>query len=154
VYYSKGLMIINNVAVNPATAKHQFGATDTAIGLDMTVISKEGNRFSAMPFLHVKDGNIYSIPDTVMAQSLILMFNQVKDQSKGLIEIGVKESTAVLDFVTLKAYEFPYINILWLGILVMVIGIVMSILQRVKQLRGGEISTSPSRRLVKSSHLT
>jgi len=59
----------------------------------------------------------------------------VKDQAKGLLEIGVKESTAVLDFVTLKAYEFPYINVLWLGILVMVIGIVMSIVQRVRQLR-------------------
>ncbi|HEX8278945.1 MAG TPA: cytochrome c biogenesis protein CcsA, partial [Segetibacter sp.] len=103
VYYSKGLMIINNVAVNPNTGKHQFTQADTAIGLDMTVISKEGNRFSAMPLLHVKNGNIYSVPDTVMAQSLILQFNMVKDQAKGLLEIGVKESSGVLDFVTLKA---------------------------------------------------
>jgi cytochrome c-type biogenesis protein CcmF len=154
VYYSKGLMIINNVAVNPTTAKHQFSATDTAIGLDMTVISKEGNRFSAMPLLHVKNGNIYSVPDTVMAQSLVLAFNQVKDQSKGLLEIGVKESSAVLDFVTLKAYEFPFINVLWLGVLVMVVGIVMSIVQRVKQLRRSTISVAPSRRSAKSSHFS
>jgi cytochrome c-type biogenesis protein CcmF len=135
LFYSKGLMIVNNVAVNPTTDKHRFAATDTAIGLDMTVISKEGNRFSAMPLLHVKNGNIYSIPDTVMAQSLILQFNQVKDQAKGLLEIGVRESSAILDFVTLKAYEFPFINVLWLGVLVMVIGIVMSIVQRAKQIR-------------------
>ena len=134
VFYSKGLIIINKVAVNPTTEKHQFTSSDTAIGLDMTVISKDGNRFGAMPLLHVKDGNIYSIPDTVMAQSLVLNFNQVKDQTKGLLEIGVKESSAVLDFVTLKAYEFPYINVLWLGVLVMVIGIILSIVQRVKQL--------------------
>ncbi len=51
-----------------------------------------------------------------------------------MLEIGVRESSAVLDFVTLKAYEFPFINVLWLGILVMVVGIVMSIVQRVKQL--------------------
>lgn len=135
VFYSKGLIIVNNVAVNPTTGKHQFAATDTAIGLNMTIISKEGSRFSAMPLLHVQDGNIYAVPDTVMAQSLILQFNQVKDQSKGLLEIGVRESTAVLDFVTLKAYEFPFINILWLGVLVMVVGTVMSIIQRAKQLR-------------------
>lgn len=152
VYYSKGVVIVNNVAVNPATEKHQFASTDTAIGLDMTVISKEGNRFSAMPLLHVKNGSIYSIPDTVMAQSLVLMFNQVKDQSKGLLEIGVKESTAVLDFVTLKAYEFPYINILWLGVLVMVAGIVMSIVQRVKQLRRTETPAPPLAKPVKSTY--
>ena len=100
--------------------------------------SKEGSRFSAQPLLHVKNGMIESVPDTVMAQSLILRFNQVKDQSKGLLELGVRESTSVLDFVTLKAYEFPFINVLWLGVMVMVIGIVMSIVQRVKQLRRGK----------------
>ncbi len=50
-------------------------------------------------------------------------------------EMGVKESSSVLDFVTLKAYEFPFINVLWLGILVMVAGILMSMVQRIKQLR-------------------
>lgn len=135
VFYSKGIMIVNGVTVNPVTEKHQFSASDTAIGLNMTVISKEGNRFTAQPLLRVKDGNVYSVPDTVMAQSLILRFNKVENQTKGLLEIGVRESTAVLDFVTLKAYEFPFINILWLGVLVMVTGIVMSIVQRVKQFR-------------------
>jgi len=135
IFYSKGLMVVNNVTVNPTNEKYKFSENDTAIGLNLTVISKEGNRFSAQPLLHVKDGMIESIPDTVMAQSLILRFNQVKDQAKGLLEIGVRESSSVLDFVTLKAYEFPFINVLWLGILVMVTGIAMSIVQRVKQIR-------------------
>ncbi|MCW3107861.1 MAG: cytochrome c assembly protein, partial [Segetibacter sp.] len=135
LFYSKGIMIVNNVTVNPSNTKYQFSPNDTAIALNMTVISKEGNRYEAQPLLHVKNGSIYSVPDTVMAQSLILQFGQVKDQANGLLEIGVKESTSVLDFVTLKAYEFPFINILWIGVLVMVVGIVMSIVQRVKQMR-------------------
>jgi cytochrome c-type biogenesis protein CcmF len=135
LFYSKGIMVVNNVAVNPSNTKYQFTPNDTAIAVNISVISKEGNRFEAQPLLQVKNGSIYSIPDTVMAQSLILQFAQVKDQTKGLLQIGVKESTAVLDFVTLKAYEFPFINILWIGVLVMVVGIVMSIVQRVKQMR-------------------
>ena len=75
------------------------------------------------------------VPDTVMAQNLVLQFSQVKDQAKGLIEVGVRETSSVLDFVTLKAYEFPFINFLWLGVLVMVVGIVMSIVYRLKQLK-------------------
>jgi cytochrome c-type biogenesis protein CcmF len=135
IFYSKGILVVNNVTVNPSNTKYQFSSNDTAIALNMTVISKEGNRFEAQPLLHVKNGSIYSIPDTVVAQSLILQFAQVKDQANGLLEIGVRESSSVLDFVTLKAYEFPFINVLWLGVLVMVVGIVMSIVQRVKQLR-------------------
>ncbi|GEO10062.1 cytochrome c biogenesis protein CcsA [Segetibacter aerophilus] len=135
LFYSKGVMIVNNVTVNPSNTKYQFSQNDTAIALNITVISKEGNRFEAQPLLQVKNGSIYSIPDTVMAQSLILQFAQVKDQTQGLLQIGVKESSSVLNFVTLKAYEFPFINILWMGVLVMVVGIIMSIVQRVKQMK-------------------
>ncbi len=135
LFYSKGYMIVDKVTVNPITEKYKFTPEDTAIGVDISVVSKEGNRYSAQPLIQVKNGNAYSIPDTVMAQSLVFQFNTVKDQSKGLLEISVKETSAILDFVTLKAYEFPYINVLWLGIMVMVVGIVMSIVQRVKQLK-------------------
>lgn len=135
VFYSKGVVIVNSVSVNPSNSKYKFTANDTAIALNMTVISKEGNRFEAQPLLHVVNGAVYSVPDTVMAQSLILQFGQVKNQASGLLEIGIKESSSVLDFVTLKAYEFPFINVLWIGVLVMVVGIVMSIVQRVRQMR-------------------
>ena len=135
VFYSKGMIILEKVEINPVNKKYNFASTDTALGLQMTVISKEGNRFSAQPVLQVKDGGMYLMPDTVMAQSLILQFNQVKDQKTGSLEIGLKETSAVLDFVTLKAYEFPFINVLWLGIFVMIIGFFMSIYQRVKLLK-------------------
>jgi cytochrome c-type biogenesis protein CcmF len=49
--------------------------------------------------------------------------------------MGVKESGAITDLITLKVYEFPMINILWLGVIVMVVGFVMSIIQRYKALK-------------------
>ena len=138
IFYSKGLMIVNNVTVNPTNDKYKFEPSDTAIGVNITVISKEGNRFSAQPIIRIKGGSAYSMPDTVMAQSLVLQFNSVKSQETGMLEIGVKETSAILDFVTLKAYEFPFINVLWIGVLVMVVGIIMTIVQRVKMLRRGK----------------
>ena len=75
---------------------------------------------------------IRAITDTVLSQSLILKFNKVIDQKTGKLEIGVKETGNITDLLTLKVYEFPMINMLWLGILVMVVGFVLSIIQRVK----------------------
>jgi cytochrome c-type biogenesis protein CcmF len=57
----------------------------------------------------------------------------VIDQKTGKLEIGVKESGSITDLITLKVYEFPMINVLWLGVVVMVIGFVMSIYQRVRR---------------------
>jgi cytochrome c-type biogenesis protein CcmF len=59
----------------------------------------------------------------------------VLDQDKGILQIGVKESGSITDLITLKVYEFPMINILWLGVIVMVVGFVMSIIQRYKALK-------------------
>jgi len=135
IFYSKGLMVINKVIVNPSNEKYHFTNTDTALAAEISIISKEGNRHLAQPLLYVKNGSIVTVADTVMAESLILQFSQVKNQERGTLEIGVRETNSVLDFVTLKAYEFPFINALWLGVMVMVVGFVMSIVQRVKQIQ-------------------
>ena len=145
LFYSKGMIILDKVVVNPTNGKYTFAATDTALALNITVISKEGNRYTAQPLLHVQDGGVMIIPDTVMAQSLVLQFSQVKDQAEGLLEVGVRETSAVLDFVTLKAYEFPFINVLWLGIVVMVVGLTMSMVQRSKKTKMARVPLAAKR---------
>jgi cytochrome c-type biogenesis protein CcmF len=72
------------------------------------------------------------IPDTVKAQNLILNFNKVVDQTKGILEIGIKESSSLSNLITLKAYEFPFINVLWIGVLVMTLGFMISTWARIK----------------------
>jgi cytochrome c-type biogenesis protein CcmF len=66
-----------------------------------------------------------------MAQSLAFRFNKVGDVKDGTIELGVKESNAVVNLVTLKAIEFPFINLVWLGVIIMVIGFFVSLYRRV-----------------------
>lgn len=133
LFYSNGMMFIESVTVNPNNKKYKFTPSDTALALNISVISKEGNRFSLQPLLQVVNGRVQYQPDTVMAQSLVVNFNQVKNQETGILELGVKESNVVLDFITLKVYEFPFINLLWIGVIVMVVGFVMSIVQRLKR---------------------
>ena len=41
-------------------------------------------------------------------------------------------TTKMIDFVTLKAYIFPYINLVWIGLVVMAIGLIMSMISRAK----------------------
>jgi cytochrome c-type biogenesis protein CcmF len=37
-----------------------------------------------------------------------------------------------MQYITLKAYNFPFINLLWAGVLIMVTGIIISISRRVQ----------------------
>jgi cytochrome c-type biogenesis protein CcmF len=83
----------------------------------------------------LKGNELEMLPDTVMSQSLIFALRKPGDIEKQEVEIGIKESNAILDFITLKVYEFPAINVLWLGVIVTVIGFLMSMLQRFKLLK-------------------
>jgi cytochrome c-type biogenesis protein CcmF len=50
------------------------------------------------------------------------------------MDISVSEKkSAQKDFIVLKAIVFPYINILWLGCIVMTIGILLAIRHRIKR---------------------
>jgi len=132
IFYSNGLMFLNSASINPPERKDQYSSDETAVFLDFTIISKEGKRYGANPGIVLKGQELRAITDTVLSQSLILKFNKVIDQKTGKLEIGVKETGNITDLLTLKVYEFPMINMLWLGILVMVVGFVLSIIQRVK----------------------
>ena len=65
------------------------------------------------------------------AQNLFIKFAGVtSDQTK--LKIGVKESDKMIDFVTLKAYIFPYINLVWIGLIIMAVGACDDLIQHAR----------------------
>ena len=129
LYYSKGYMVLNQVIKNPTTNKFNIAVNGPAVSAEITITSKENNTYHAAPMIVIDSFGINQIDDTVYAQNLFVKFAGVSsDQTK--MKIGVKESSTMIDFVTLKAYIFPYINLVWVGLIIMAIGLVMSMIQR------------------------
>jgi len=135
VYYSRGYMVLDRVVVNPDSGKYHFSSTDTALMAQLTIVSRDSMRYTARPVFYLKDNQPNYVNDTVFAQNLAIRFNRVVDGNK--IELGVKESSAMIPFVALKVLEFPHINILWIGTIIMIIGFIMSILWRKRQASAG-----------------
>ncbi|HTQ65512.1 MAG TPA: cytochrome c biogenesis protein CcsA [Puia sp.] len=132
VFYSRGYMVLNKVTVNPNNEKYHFTSGDTALMADILVVSKDSMRYHAMPLLYIKNNESNYILDTVFAQNLALGFGGISDNHK--IELKVKESSSMVPFIALKVYEFPQINVLWIGTIIMIIGFVMSIVRRIRTL--------------------
>jgi cytochrome c-type biogenesis protein CcmF len=131
-YYSKGYLILNQVVKNPNNDKFHFTQNDAALMADITLVTQDSMRYKAYPLIQIdmQTQNAVQIDDTVYAQNVYLKFAGVADGQK--VKIGIKESEKIIDFVTIKAYLFPYINLVWLGLLVMAIGLVMSMIKRAK----------------------
>jgi hypothetical protein len=52
--------------------------------------------------------------------------------SRNKFKINSKETDSLHDFITLKAYYFPYINLVWLGLVIMSCGFIVSLVSRVR----------------------
>ena len=131
VYYSKGFVILDSVVINPNNDRYHFGPNDTALMAKVTVVGQDSTRAIAYPVFYLKDNAPQFINDTVFTQDLAIRFNRVAEDRK--IELGLKESQNMVPFIALKVLEFPQINILWIGTIIMIIGFVMSIVWRRKQ---------------------
>lgn len=131
-FYSNGIIILNNVVKNSDSLQKKLLPGEVGIGMNMTVIAKDGMQYRAMPAVALKENILRSIPDTVIAQGLIIRFDKLADADGNKIELGIKEDKSVQDIITLKVYLFPFINLLWIGIIIMVIGFIISIVQRVR----------------------
>jgi len=130
VYYSNGYMILNKVQVNPNNGKYHFKPTDTAIMADITVVGKDSVRQKATPLFYVKDNQMNYVLDTVFTQNIAIGLTRVLDNNR--VELSVKESSRMIPFISLKVLEFPQINLLWIGTLVMIAGFLMSMVRRLK----------------------
>ncbi|PWT73959.1 MAG: cytochrome c assembly protein [Bacteroidetes bacterium] len=130
VFYSKGYMILDKIEANPNNSRYHFTSQDTAIVANIRIISRDSLQYNAMPALFIKNNQSNFITDTVFTQNLVLGIGSLLPDHK--IELRVKESSDMIPFVALKVYEFPHINILWLGTLIMIIGFVMSIVRRIR----------------------
>ncbi len=129
IFYSRGFMVLNKVIKNPPANKFKMLVNGPSVLADFTVTAQDSSRYNATPMIIVDSFGLNQIDDTVYAQNLFVKFAGITaDQTK--LRIGVKESETMIDFVTLKAYIFPYINLVWIGLIIMAIGLVMSMIRR------------------------
>lgn len=126
IFYSRGYILVKQLIEANKNTNKELPLVDSAWLADVNIITNDGLSYTAQPALFAKGNSFIPKRDTIISQSLIL---QVDKTSKG-IELGVKESNAVMKYITLKAFQFPFISLLWFGVIVMVIGIFISMFNR------------------------
>ena len=105
----------------------------------ITFVSKDSMHYKASPLIQADSLGLMQTDDTIYAQNLFVRFVGVTEGQK--VKIGVKESQSFIDFVTVKAYVFPYINLVCLGLIIMALGITLSMIMRMQlsTLKGGMV---------------
>jgi cytochrome c-type biogenesis protein CcmF len=123
--------------LNTAIDKEKLGIpkAQIAVGAKLKVLDVYGKIFDAMPVYYIADSLPNTIESKVDELGLKFAFWQV-NPSTGKVDISVSEKTSgKKDFIVMKAIIFPYINVLWMGCIIMIIGTVLAIRHRLKRQR-------------------
>lgn len=113
--------------------KYRVGANDLAVRAMVGVRDGKGNVYEAEPLFILRD-SVLQVPDPVIQDETGLRFNFEKiDPKSGKHTFMVAEHTSNRkEFIVMQAIQFPMINILWIGCIVMFLGTVMAIRQRIR----------------------
>ncbi len=130
IFYSKGFITLNTPVRRDSVPQELFGKGGYLTELPLVVHAKTGSNYTLTSRLANAQNGIFAIPDTLHAEGLIIQLQQVNPDKS--VEVGIKESDALLKYVTLKAYRFPFILLLWAGVYITAIGILISMVRRIQ----------------------
>ena len=135
IFSSNAIIIIDSLRTN--ISQWEFEKNDSL--LEVTAVLKcvdvKGNIYKSYPRFIIKKSLVIPMEDIVEELGLKLVFWKI-NPVEGNIEITLSERISnERDFVVMEAYVFPYINILWLGCLVMAFGTIIAIRERLRLLR-------------------
>jgi cytochrome c-type biogenesis protein CcmF len=139
IWYSKGFMILDGVNRERTRNNISTEAGDSVFTASLSIYAKDSSKYKAEPLLIIRNNNLIPVTDTVISQSLEIGF--VGAEADG-VKVAVKESNSILQYITLKAYQFPAINVLWLGILITVFGFMLAMVNHIKKNRKAEAKSS------------
>jgi cytochrome c-type biogenesis protein CcmF len=135
VFFSDGYMQLKQIVSDPSSPNYTPQPGDLAVGAELEVHDSRGKVFTAMPIYYLRDSSYqYTVADTISNLALYIRFDRILPEQKK-VELQVKQSDVVNDYIVMKAYVFPFINILWIGTLVMIIGFLLSMRKRILQHR-------------------
>jgi cytochrome c-type biogenesis protein CcmF len=132
IWYSKGFMILDGVNRERTRTNIATEPNDSVFTANLSVYAKDSSKYKAEPILIIRNNNLIPVTDTVISQSLEMGF--VGADADG-VKLAMKESNAILQYITLKAYQFPGINILWLGIIITVFGFMLAMVNHIQKNR-------------------
>ena len=135
IFSSNALVIIDSLRSN--LSKEQYEKNDSALEVTAVLrcVNTKNQSFMAYPKFIIQHNVVIPKEDVQNDLGLKFVFWKINPDD-GTIEITMAEKLANnKDFIVMKAFVFPYINVLWLGCLIMAFGTGIAIIERIRKFK-------------------
>ncbi len=127
--------IIELVSFKRTINKDSLNLKETDIALGVTIKAKtlDGEEDEATPIMVIRGNRIFTIEDEMEEFGLKFGFNGINTENQKLSILLSEKNKNAGDFVIMQAIVFPYINVLWIGCLIMVLGTLVAVVNRINK---------------------
>ena len=132
LFTSNSIIKLVNFERNIDKEKLNLLESDIALGVKITAKTLEGQHYEVRPIMVIRGNNIFSISSEIKALGLKFGFAGIDPDTEKLKILLAEKNKNSGDFVIMQALVFPYINVLWIGIIVMVLGSLLAAWNRIR----------------------
>ena len=131
IFTNNSFVILRGLDPQANSDQIEFQEDDIVVGADLEVKSLD-SAYSAKPIYYIRGNNQHFVEDKLDVLGLTFRVDRILPE-EGKIELAVKQSNPSPDYIIMKAVIFPFINIVWLGIVMMVTGFIVAWQRRRKE---------------------
>lgn len=111
-------------------------AGDIPVTAHIRAFEQDGTYLGELnPIFNIRGNGVVQVDDTLSAAGLYARFSNILPDENA-VEIGLKQLHPTDDYIVMKALLFPYINLVWLGTILLVLGFWLTMLNRVRKDKG------------------
>ncbi len=129
IWTSNKFVVLEEMNPYPEHPDYEKQKGDIAVGAKLTIGGIEGKTQHAEPVYVIRDKRANYYDDEVPGLGMKFRLMEIKPQEEKMV-IGYIEDKDDRNFIIMKAIIFPYMNVLWAGCIIMVLGFVISIVRR------------------------
>ncbi|TCD00902.1 heme lyase CcmF/NrfE family subunit [Pedobacter psychroterrae] len=134
LHTSSGVLTVKALNNKPQAKSLVLAESDIAVGMPLE-IDVNGKIYKTEPIFLIKGNNVFDFARNIDELGMRFRFTKVlPDVGKVELQVFEKPQQAK-DWVVFKSIEFPFINLYWVGTIVMVIGFIISIFRRQKEVK-------------------
>ncbi|RZK49334.1 MAG: cytochrome C biogenesis protein [Pedobacter sp.] len=126
---NSGVITVKALNTNPKLKDLKLDANDLAVGLPIEV-NVSGKIYKAEPVFMIKGNNTFDFPRNIEELGMRFRLTRIIPETNKIELYFYEKPQTSKDWIVFKSIEFPYINLYWVGAIVMVVGFIISIFRR------------------------
>ncbi|NCG29807.1 MAG: cytochrome C biogenesis protein, partial [Bacteroidetes bacterium] len=134
IFSRSSFIVLDSLNRFPNREGSNLREKDMALGASFSVYDVNTEKHLMEPLFVIRDRRLtFSVPDSVRSAGIKVFFDGIDPEKQKFKFRLLEQDDAKKEFIVMKAIVFPYINILWLGCILMALGSFLAVFNRIRK---------------------